>query len=161
MTCEDVDGTPSITTRVGNTCPPPYDVIEDKLEYLEMKVDDILEHVESCGGGGGGGSGGGGEGEDCICGEVLHRSRIVGGAETEINEYPWQAAIVDNGGSWPWCGGSLVNSKAKYFSKYFYKPLTYLFLQWVMSAAHCFQRTNPSQIQVSSRLALYNSTLDM
>merc|ERR1719510_1311685 len=60
-----------------------------------------------------------GESCDCNCGEAQRATRIVGGEETEVSEYPWQAGLVDKGGSMVWCGGSLVNSK------------------WVLTAAHC------------------------
>jgi len=54
----------------------------------------------------------------------------VGGLETEINEYPWQALIVDKGTRNVWCGGSLVNSR------------------WVLTAAHCTVITQADKIEV-------------
>ena len=35
--------------------------------------------------------------EGCDCG-VKRQGRIVGGVETEVNEYPWMVALADNGG---------------------------------------------------------------
>jgi len=66
----------------------------------------------------------------CKCGLANRENRIIGGQETEIHEYPWQVALVNRGRIRPFCGGSLVNSR------------------WVLSAAHCFKRPNPRNIQV-------------
>jgi len=59
--------------------------------------------------------------EDCICGLVNRRSRIIGGIETEINEYPWMAALeyTNLNHTDVLCGGSLINN------------------QWILTAAHC------------------------
>jgi len=67
---------------------------------------------------------------DCKCGLAKRVSRIVGGQEAEINEYPWQAGLVTKFHSRPWCGGSLVNSK------------------WVLTAAHCTQGESKDTIQI-------------
>ena len=67
---------------------------------------------------------------DCTCGEAQRATRIVGGVETEVSEYPWQAGLVSKGSSSVWCGGSLVNSK------------------WVLTAAHCMVNKGAGEIQV-------------
>ena len=43
---------------------------------------------------------------------------MVGGQNTEVNEYPWMVALKKEGGS-PSCGASLLNS------------------HWVVTAGHC------------------------
>ncbi|XP_068212683.1 serine protease 33-like [Palaemon carinicauda] len=45
------------------------------------------------------------------CGTVNRVSRIVGGVETEVNEYPWQAAFVHNGTNDVICGAVLLADK--------------------------------------------------
>merc|ERR1711962_682356 len=56
--------------------------------------------------------------EDRYCGLAKRRpTRIQGGIETEVNEYPWQV-LLKNGSS-SICGGSLISD------------------QWVLTAAHC------------------------
>jgi len=62
----------------------------------------------------------------CRCGLVQRRSRILGGIETEVNEYPWMVMMLRNGQGF--CGGSLISSG------------------WVLSAAHCF-RSIPRLLQ--------------
>jgi len=123
LSCEDMSGVASIAIKLEETCPPPYQDIEDKIDILDTKINEVLANQEDCGAPGGGE---GGEG-DCWCGARMSRSRIVGGQDADINEHPWQAGIVCvtescavlGGLDRPFCGGSLVNSK------------------WVLSAAHC------------------------
>jgi len=55
---------------------------------------------------------------DCECG-ITGSNRIVGGSETEANEYPWQVALKRPGARSPSCGGSIVSSKT------------------IVTAAHC------------------------
>ncbi|CAL4132745.1 unnamed protein product, partial [Meganyctiphanes norvegica] len=56
----------------------------------------------------------------CSCGKVNRASRIVGGVETKVNEYPWQVAIAYSQFSRrAFCGGSIIHS------------------QWVLTAGHC------------------------
>merc|ERR1711955_67637 len=57
----------------------------------------------------------------CVCGVANRATRIVGGQTTEVNEYPWQVALVGRGSSSVFCGGSLINDR------------------WVLTAAHCTQ----------------------
>merc|ERR1711892_348720 len=56
----------------------------------------------------------------CKCG-VKKTSRIVGGKETEVNEYPWMAALAKTktGDENFFCGGTLIGD------------------QWVVTASHC------------------------
>merc|ERR1712215_126933 len=61
---------------------------------------------------------------DCQCGIAQRRARIIGGIETEVNEYPWQAAVLYTRQFV--CGGSLTNDR------------------WVLSAAHCFDDKDSS-----------------
>ena len=65
----------------------------------------------------------------CNCGLANRIIRIVGGTETEVNEYPWQARLERNGVFF--CGGSLLNSN------------------WVLSAAHCTISQSTSGLRVS------------
>lgn len=66
----------------------------------------------------------------CACGLAQRNSRIVGGEQTEVNEYPWLVGLGFYGSSTPSCGGSLINDR------------------WVLTAAHCTQGKQPSSISV-------------
>jgi len=57
-------------------------------------------------------------------------SKIVGGVQTEVNEYPWQVGITSGSGRSPFCGGSLVSDQA------------------VLTAAHCTQGRSASNTWV-------------
>merc|ERR550519_2358125 len=63
---------------------------------------------------------------DCRCG-IKNKPRIVGGKETEINEFPWMAALQREGQFF--CGGTLVASK------------------WVLSASHCLYKDQELTIE--------------
>merc|ERR1712002_1427714 len=45
--------------------------------------------------------------DDCKCGLAKRSTKIVMGIETEVNEYPWQAALLLNDNFQ--CGGSLIS----------------------------------------------------
>jgi len=47
----------------------------------------------------------------CKCGQAKTISKIVGGVETEENEYPWQVGLTTASGRTPFCGGSLISNK--------------------------------------------------
>jgi len=47
----------------------------------------------------------------CNCGIPNRSMRIVGGQETEVNEYPWQVGLVSRNGRTPWCGGTLISDR--------------------------------------------------
>uniref|UniRef100_A0A3Q3GF38 chymotrypsin n=1 Tax=Labrus bergylta TaxID=56723 RepID=A0A3Q3GF38_9LABR len=63
-----------------------------------------------------------------VCGKPPLNNRIVGGQVAPQGSWPWQVSLHRSG--FHFCGGSLINN------------------QWVMSAAHCFQRTAASSLLV-------------
>merc|ERR1712211_15010 len=77
-----------------------------------------------------GGNGTGGVSGDCKCGLAQRRTRIVGGVETEVNEWPWQAGMVWSGSSSVFCGATVISD------------------EWILTASHCVDGTNPAEIQV-------------
>ncbi|XP_063594714.1 trypsin II-P29-like isoform X2 [Penaeus indicus] len=60
-------------------------------------------------------------GRDCQCGMPNRSNRIVGGEQTEVNEYPWLVGLSDalSANDRPFCGASLYND------------------EWIVTAAHC------------------------
>jgi len=64
------------------------------------------------------------------CGIKKAGTKIVGGEQTNVNEYPWAVALANRDGSWAGCGGSLIAS------------------QWVLTAAHCLDTATDSNIAV-------------
>merc|ERR1719474_1371445 len=70
--------------------------------------------------------------DSCNCGIPNRSNRIIGGVETEANEYPWQVAIVSSTGYYPFCGGTLISNIH------------------VLTAAHCTDEGNsdPNSIAV-------------
>jgi len=72
------------------------------------------------------------QGDSCNCGIPNRSNRIIGGVETEKNEYPWQVALVSSKGSHPYCGGTLISNSH------------------VLTAAHCTDedKSDPKSIAV-------------
>merc|ERR1711970_425362 len=48
--------------------------------------------------------------QECQCGVPNRVQRIVGGVETEVNEYPWQVGLAYVSNDAPFCGGSILSS---------------------------------------------------
>lgn len=61
--------------------------------------------------------------------DSVRAARIIGGAEATPNTYPWIVSLQSNGGE-HFCGGSLIDKR------------------WVMTAAHCLEDEQASNIQV-------------
>jgi len=66
----------------------------------------------------------------CACGKVNRATRIVGGNKTEVNEYPWQVAMVSRRDTQVFCGATLINSR------------------FVLTAAHCTHNLKAIHTQV-------------
>ena len=57
-------------------------------------------------------------------------TRIVGGQEAEVNEYPWQVGLVSATGRVPGCGGSIISNRH------------------ILTAAHCTAGRTTSSLRV-------------
>jgi len=64
------------------------------------------------------------------CGIKKAGTKIVGGTETQVNEYPWTVALAERTGDWAGCGASLIASK------------------WVLTAAHCLDTATNNNLAV-------------
>merc|ERR1712013_345328 len=64
------------------------------------------------------------------CGVANRVSRIVGGVETEANEYPWQVGIAFPWSDDPFCGGSILSDRT------------------IVTAAHCTEQYEASSMVV-------------
>jgi len=67
---------------------------------------------------------------DCTCGIAQRATKIVGGQETEVNEWPWQVGMVWSGSSSVFCGATVISD------------------EWILTAAHCTDGTGANEIQV-------------
>ena len=69
---------------------------------------------------------------------ILRSMRIVGGQETEVNEFPWQVGLVSRYGRTPWCGGTLISDRH------------------VLTAAHCTagETTSSMKVILASHLSI-------
>uniref|UniRef100_A0A673HAF6 Trypsin-like n=1 Tax=Sinocyclocheilus rhinocerous TaxID=307959 RepID=A0A673HAF6_9TELE len=69
-----------------------------------------------------------------LCGQAPLNTKIVGGEDATAGSWPWQVSIHSTAFGGHFCGGSLINK------------------DWVLSAAHCFQRyesqsgSNPNEV---------------
>ncbi|XP_068231114.1 trypsin-like [Palaemon carinicauda] len=66
----------------------------------------------------------------CICGRRNPVSRIVGGIQTTVHEYPWQVALTSSSSGKPYCGGTIISS------------------QWILTASHCVDGASASSVYV-------------
>lgn len=58
---------------------------------------------------------------ECSCGISRTFNRIVGGENADVNEYPWQSALITGNSNTPFCGGTLIHKR------------------YVLTAAHCME----------------------
>ena len=54
------------------------------------------------------------------CGIQNKNDRIINGEDVEMNEFPWQVALVVTGTRKPFCGGALINDRFILTGKHFY-----------------------------------------
>merc|ERR1712055_604457 len=66
--------------------------------------------------------------QSCKCGQKTV-NRIVGGEQAQVNEWPWQAALM-LGSNGPFCGGSLISDR------------------YVLTAAHCTEGLRANDLNV-------------
>ncbi|XP_066980067.1 transmembrane protease serine 9-like [Macrobrachium rosenbergii] len=74
----------------------------------------------------------------CRCGRIYQR--IVGGIETGVNEFPWQAGLVRVGGVNPFCGASIIGRRH------------------VLTAAHCTKAIQEYEWRVEVLVGGHNTS---
>ncbi|XP_052074219.1 chymotrypsin B-like [Mytilus californianus] len=69
-------------------------------------------------------------------------SKIVGGGNAAISEYPWQVSLqLRSSGSWYHiCGGSIINNN------------------WVVTAAHCVDGSSTSTLRIAAGMTQLSDT---
>ncbi|XP_063843971.1 trypsin-1-like isoform X1 [Scylla paramamosain] len=67
---------------------------------------------------------------NCVCGRRNTVTRIVGGQQTTVHEYPWQVALVSKYSNRPFCGGSIISDV------------------WILSAGHCVNSNTKKNVRV-------------
>ncbi|XP_034194790.2 trypsin-1 [Osmia lignaria lignaria] len=76
----------------------------------------------------------------CKCGLANTQRRIVGGVETQVNQYPWMALMTFRGRFY--CGASVISSR------------------YVLTAAHCVDRFDPNLMTIQILEHDRNSTTE-
>ncbi|XP_066942680.1 transmembrane protease serine 9-like [Macrobrachium rosenbergii] len=95
------------------------------------------------------------------CGTVNRVTRIVGGIETEVNEYPWQVALVYAGSSSVFCGGSLLNDELVVTAAHCIKAMTdYEIETEVLLGAHDLDNPTAIQQRIGVAYSGYHSLYD-
>merc|ERR1712179_6267 len=69
---------------------------------------------------------------ECECGVANRIGRIVGGVETEANEYPWQVGIAVPKSDQPFCGGSIVSDRTIVTAAHCTEPLGAFFMEVIV-----------------------------
>jgi hypothetical protein len=68
--------------------------------------------------------------EDCICGLSKRGTRIVGGQEVTVDEWPWQGAMVWTNGISVFCGATVISD------------------EWILTASQCLDGKSAAEIEV-------------
>ncbi|MCL4152896.1 UNVERIFIED_CONTAM: hypothetical protein GTU68_001983 [Idotea baltica] len=79
------------------------------------------------------------ETQSCQCG-IRNSERIIGGEETEVNEFPWQGRLIIVKGGYSYlCSATLISS------------------EWLVSAAHCTEGAESIQVVLGEH---YRNTVE-
>ncbi|CAL4124214.1 unnamed protein product, partial [Meganyctiphanes norvegica] len=98
---------------------------------------------------------------DCKCGQANKASRIVGGVETEVNEYPWQAAMIYSGYTQVFCGASVIGTKHILTAAHCTQAVTDYSLSYqVLTGAHDLTNAASSQLIFNAATFIQHSDYD-